>query len=162
MSARIRPFCIADANALAALTDAAIRTIGARAYAPEQIEAWAARHPASSQFIARNAAGAMMFVAVDRQDCPIAYALLDPDGHLDMLYCHPDHAGRGLGRALLAESEVAARQQGLNRLFTEASELARPVFERAGYVVLHRRDFSIAHEGREVAIHNYAMEKRLG
>ena len=49
----------------------------------------------------------------------------------------------------------------MSRLYTEASELARPAFERAGYVMQHPRDFTIEHDGREVAIHNYAMEKPL-
>ncbi|MBB3032974.1 hypothetical protein [Alteriqipengyuania lutimaris] len=55
---------------------------------------------------------------------------------------------------------------GATRLYTEASELARPAFERAGYHgaferagyhVSHRRDFEV--DG--VAIHNFAMEKVL-
>ena len=62
---------------------------------------------------------------------------------------------------LLAAAEKVARKSGVACLFTEASELARPVFERAGYSVLHRRDFIIVHAGADVAIHNYAMEKRL-
>ena len=43
-----------------------------------------------------------------------------------------------------------------------ASEIARPVFGRAGYAVLHRQDFAIPFEDGEVPIHNYAMEKHLG
>lgn len=107
------------------------------------------------------AKGDWIQVAVDTDDAPVAYAVMEPDGHLDMLYCHPDHTGTGLARRLLAESEEAARALELSRIFTEASELAKPVFERAGYSLLHRRDFTIPFEGREVAIHNYAMEKRL-
>ena len=157
----IRPYRTGDAEALAALTEAAIRVTGAHAYSPEQVEAWAAPHPVPERFAARAAAGERFFIAVDAGDRPLAYALLVPGGHLDMLYCHPDHTGRGLGLAVLAAAEDAARAAGLERLFTEASELARPVFERAGYVMLHRRDFAISREGREVAIHNYAMEKVL-
>jgi putative acetyltransferase len=63
---------------------------------------------------------------------------------------------------VLAAAEDAARARGLERLSTEASELAQPVFARAGYVMLHRRDFTIPGEGGAVAIHNYAMEKRIG
>ena len=37
----------------------------------------------------------------------------------------------------------------------------RPAFERAGYAVTHKREFAIAHEDREVPIHNWAMEKPL-
>ena len=161
MDTQTRPFCAADAPALAALTLAAITVTGARAYSPEQIAAWAARHPGPERFIARAAQGDLIRLAVGTADEPLAYYLLETDGHLDMLYCHPDHTGRGLAHLLLAEAELAARALDLPRLFTEASELARPVFERVGYLLVTRRDFAIPFEGREVAIHNYAMEKRL-
>ena len=78
-----------------------------------------------------------------------------------MLYCHPEHTRRGLADKLLAASEQYARKRKLRHLYTEASELARPAFERAGFVVQHRRDFDIEHDGKAVAIHNYAMEKPL-
>ena len=157
----IRPFVAHDAGAVAALTLAAIRTIGARAYSPAQVDAWAGRHPSPERFLARAAKGDRILVAVDAQDMPVAYVLTEADGHVDMLYCHPDHAGRGLGARLLAQTELAAQTSGLTRLFTEASELARPVFARAGYSLLHRRDFTLPGERGDVAIHNYAMEKRL-
>lgn len=163
MTVAIRPFRDADAGALAALTVQAIRTIGPRAYSEAQVAAWAARHPGPERFLARAAKGDTILVAAGpAADEPLAYVLTEPDGHLDMLYCHPDHAGRGLARALLTSAETAARAAGIGRLFTEASELARPVFTRAGFALLHRRDFAIPAGSGEIAIHNYAMEKRLG
>ncbi|MDC8753228.1 GNAT family N-acetyltransferase [Erythrobacter sp. sf7] len=162
MDHAVRLFRDTDAEALAELTGAAIRAIGARAYSPKQVAAWAARHPGPERFIASAAKGDTIILAVDAGDTPVAYALFEAAGHLDMLYCHPDHAGRGLAMRLLAEAEKRAIVMGIERLFTEASELARPVFERTGYVMLHRRDFSITHEGRDVPIHNYAMERKLG
>lgn len=157
----IRPYRPSDAEAVAALTLAAIRQTALRAYTTDQTIAWSARFTPErvSDWAAK---GSTILVAVDDADEAIAYTVLEADGHLDMLYCHPDHTGRGLGLALLAEAEAAAGAQGVTRLFTEASELARPVFARAGYALLHRRDFAIPFEGREIAIHNYAMEKRLG
>jgi putative acetyltransferase len=149
-----------DAPLIAALTLAAIRQTALRAYSPEQVSAWSARYSVE-RLIQGAAKGDWIQVAVDAEDAPIAYAVLESDGHLDMLYCHPDHTGTGLARHLLAEAEQAARALALSRIFTEASELAKPVFERVGYSLLHRRDFAIPFEGREVAIHNYAMEKRL-
>lgn len=161
MAYSIRPFCETDAEDLAALTLAAINDVGSARYSASQVVAWAARHPGPERFLERCRNGASIIVAADADDKAIAYALLDhveaASGHLDMLYCHPDHTRRGLADELLAQAEMQARTQSLSRLFTEASELARPAFERAGYTVLHRRDFEI--EG--VAIHNYAMEKRL-
>lgn len=161
----IRPFRDDDAPTLAALTQGAIREIGAQAYTDEQVEAWATRHPGAERFLARASAGDHILVAADGEEQAVAYAVLErPEkgaAHLDMLYCHPDHTKRGLADQLLAQCEAAARAEETTRLFTEASELARPAFERAGYDVIHRRDFGINHNGRSVAIHNYAMEKQL-
>ena len=78
-----------------------------------------------------------------------------------MLYCRPQHARQGLAEALLEMAEEAALAQGLPRRYTEASELARAAFERAGYAVQHRRDFTIEGPDGEVSIHNYATEKRF-
>ncbi len=157
----IRPFRADDAGAVAALTLAAIRVTGAHAYSSAQVAAWAARHPAPERFLERARNGDRILVAVDDADRPVAYALSEADGHLDMLYCHPDHAGRGLGLALLEAAEAEARESGIARLYTEASELARPVFARAGWHLLHRRDFSIGEGEAATPIHNYAMEKML-
>jgi putative acetyltransferase len=160
MGISIRPFRADDAEVIAALTLAAIRVTGLRAYSPEQAAAWSARY--SVQRLLDGAArGDVILVAADADDRAAAYTVMETDGHLDMLYCHPDHTGRGLGLALLTEAESAAHKRGITRLFTEASELARPVFERAGYALLHRRDFTIGPEDAPVAIHNYAMAKVL-
>jgi len=155
-----RPVRPDEGPALTAITLAAIRETGSRAYSPAQVAAWAAG-VAQSPRLASAFAGDFVRAAVDGADEPVAYFVLQAGGHLDMLYCRPDHGGRGLGRRLLAEAELAARGLGMTRLFTEASELARPVFARAGYRLLGRRDFTIPHEGSAIAIHNYAMEKRF-
>lgn len=153
----MRPFRDGDAEPIAALTLAAISAIGPHAYSPEQVQAWADRHPGAERFRARVTKGAIILVATDPEDQPVAYALLEQDGHLDMLYCHPDHTKQGLAEALLERMEQRGRSLGIARLYTEASELARPAFERAGYSFRQRRDFEI----NGVPIHNYAMEKLL-
>ncbi len=161
----IRPFLAEDAAALAELTLAAILMIGARAYSTHQILAWAARHPGAPRFTQSAAKGDLILVALADDGAPVAYGLLERgpehDGHLDMLYCHPDHAGQGLGAALLAAIETEACKAGTARLFTEASELSRPVFARAGFTLLHRRDFTLPLGAEGIAMHNYAMEKVL-
>jgi putative acetyltransferase len=165
MAYAIRLFRSGDAEIVAGLTVAAIRKVGARAYSPAQVKAWASRHPGPGRFIQRSADGAHIWVAVDDADLPVAYALLESDaeqgGHLDMLYCHPNHTRRGLAQRLLDHAESYARSAGQTRIFTEASELARPAFERAGYTETHRRDFVIDGPDGAVSIHNYAMEKHL-
>jgi len=152
----IRGFQPDDADLLAELCRASIRELGSRRYSPEQVAAWHNRAPDSSDYLARVARGHRIFVS--EADSEIAaYALLEPDGHLDRLFCHPRHAGKGHASALLAHAEKEALHSGLTRLHTEASEVARAVFERAGYLVDHRRDFDM----NGVAIHNYAMSKVL-
>lgn len=161
MTYDLRLFRHEDAHALAALTRAAINVVGSHGYTADQVAAWAARHQTADRFIERVVGGSRVVVAADDSDTPVAYALLEPDGHLDMLYCHPEHTRCGLAELLLKDAEDHARKTGITRLYTEASELARPAFERAGYAVSHRRDFEIEHDGKAVPIHNYAMEKPL-
>ncbi len=161
MTYAIRSFRESDVASLADLTLAAIRHVGSHRYTPSQVDAWAARHPGPERFLDRASNGDAIFVTTDCEDIPVAYALLEyserENGHLDMLYCHPNHTRKGLSDQLLTRAEEHAREAGLVRLFTEASELARSTFERAGYAVTKRRDFEI--EG--VAIHNFAMEKLI-
>lgn len=161
MAYDIRLFRDSDAEALSEIALAAIKVVGAHSYDPSQIEAWAARHGGPQMYRDRNAIGHVIFVAADAEDTPVAYALIEPDGHLDWLYNHPDHTRQGLATSLLATAEEYARTRGIDLLYTEASEVARAAFERAGYAVTHRRDFSIDLNGKPVQIHNYAMEKRL-
>lgn len=161
MPYRLRKYADGDAEALHSLTVAAIQQVGLAAYSNEQVAAWAARHGSADRLAERAASGHAIFVAVNTDDAPVAFSLLEPDGHLDQLYCHPDHTRRGLADIVLRAAEDRALISGIARLYTEASELARPAFERAGYAITHRRDFTIDHEGQPVNIHNYAMEKAL-
>ena len=154
----LRGFREEDAPALSQLTRSAIAAVGPHAYSEKQVAVWLARHSGPERFIERARGGHRMILAVDRHGKAAAYTLLEPDGHLDMLYCHPDHTRRGLADRLLSAAEDLAREWGLTRLYTEASDLARPAFERAGYEATERREFEL--DG--VAIHNWAMEKRLG
>lgn len=158
MTYSIRPYRDGDAETLPDLWRSAVSQIGSRRYSPSQIEAWLSRQADPATFRTRVAKGAIILVAAGGDDAPLAYTLLEPDGHLDHLFCHPDHTRRGLAERLLAEAEDLARNSGIERLYTEASALACPAFERAGYCVTHRRDFEI--DG--VPIYNWAMQKALG
>ena len=159
----LRPFRSSDATRLDEIFAEAVNVVGAKGYSPKQVAAWAARSPAAeSRLLERVAAGQWIMVAASEDDQPVAYALLEHDGHLDHLYCHPDHTRKGLADRLLQAAENQARAWGCTRLYTEASILARTAFERAGYAVTERRDFTIEHNGNDVPIHNFAMEKALG
>ena len=116
-----------------------------------------ARFPGAQLYRDCVAEGAAIFIAAGEDDQPVAYALLEADGHLDHLYNHPDHSRRGIALNLLTTAVLYARHHGMARLYTEASELARPSFEEAGFIATERREFEI--DG--VPIHNWAMERPI-
>jgi putative acetyltransferase len=156
-SVRIRPFRDDDAPALAAVFHAAVHGVAAHHYSPEQVRAWSGASVAPERVVARARDGRTLLVAVDADDRPIAYGDVEASGHIDHLFCAPEHAGTGVAAALYAALEATARAAGIERLFVEASEPARRFFMKHGFTELSRRDFAIG----GVAIHNYAMEKRL-
>jgi putative acetyltransferase len=154
---KVRAFRPEDAPALAALFHAAVHDIASHHYSQAQVNAWAPEVPDPARFLARAADGRTLLVAVDEGDAPLAYGDLEPDGHIDHLFCRPDAAGTGVAASLYAALEAAARAGGIARLHVEASEPARRFFLKRGFVVAARRDFELA----GVPIHNFAMEKRL-
>ena len=157
MCMHIRPFRSEDAPALARIFYAAVHQVGGLHYSLEQLKAWAPVVPSPERFLERGADGRILLVAADDDDRPLAYGDLEKNGHIDHLYCRPDVAGTGVTSALYDQLEAAARDRGIGRLYVEASEPARRFFLRKSFVVLQRRDFIL--DG--VAIHNFAMEKRL-
>jgi len=153
----IRPYRDGDAEALAAVFERAVRGIAAHDYSPAQIEAWIGPEPRADRFRARMADGRRCWVALDDDGRVTAFVDLEADGHIDLLFADPDVAGRGVASDLLDVLERTARDEGMSRLYVEASEAARRFLLKRGYVVERRRDFEI----RGVAIHNFAMELRL-
>jgi putative acetyltransferase len=153
----IRPFKPSDAPALAQVFYAAIHEIARLHYSAEQVKAWAPQVPPSDRFLARGMDVRTLLVATDESDDPLAYGDLEADGHIDHLFCRPDHAGSGLTASLYLELENVARRKGIKRLHVEASEPARRFFAKRGFAIVARNDFEL--DG--VAMHNFLMEKQL-
>jgi len=151
----IRLYQTTDAAMLTALFRDSVRHIASRDYTTSQVRAWAPdviderrfgeRCERKSTWVARIA------------DRIAGFADLEPDGHIDMLYVHPEFARRGVARALLTHIESVARGFELRRLYTEASITARPVFEAMGFRVVVPQTVTIRGE----TLTNFRMEKRL-
>lgn len=152
----IRDFEPADAEALTALFHTTVHLVGIRDYSSEQVAAWSPSKPDAARYL-EQAEGRTFMVAVDDDGVIGGYGVLKPNGHIDHLYCRPDVVGTGVGSAVLAALEESARNAGITSLFTEASEGARRLFERRGFKMDARNDFTI--DG--VAIHNYRMSKSI-
>lgn len=154
---RIRAYRSADAEAVSTIYVRAITGLAGRCYSPEQVAAWAGNARTPEETDASCNDGRAVWVAVDEQDMPVAFIDLEADGHIDMMFCVPEYAGRGVASALYRELEAAALARGLSLLHVEASEVAKPVFGHWGFTLVRRNDLTI--DG--LAIHNYAMEKQL-
>lgn len=152
----LRPYRADDAAGMAQLYFESARQIGARRYLPTQVAAWAPEPASAAAVHARAGDGRLTLVAVGPDGRMLAYGDLEDDGHIDHLYCAPHAAGKGVAAALLDALLAEAAARRTPRLYVEASELARGLFERKGFAVTARRDFEV----RGVAIHNYAMERR--
>lgn len=151
----IRAYQPADLDALMTLFACSVRQIASRDYAPAQIEAWAPLTPDRAAWAARLSARPTL---VAQRDGAIAgFSDLEADGHIDMMFVHPQHEGRGVAGALLAHIVGLARNQGLSRLYTEASLTARPFFERNGFIMLSAQDVEL----RGQTFRNFRMELRL-
>lgn len=157
-SVRIRPFQDGDGEALAAIYRHSVAEIGPRHYSQAQIDAWLTLAPPPAVLEARSKDGRHVLVAIDHADHPIAFADLESDGHIDLFYCAPEAAGTGVASMLYDAIEDLAAAHGLDRLVVEASEAARGLFARKGFVQGRRRELSVG----GTTLHNYAMTKVLG
>lgn len=156
MPIHIRVFEAADAHALARLFHASVHRAGVRHYSPEQVAAWSPSVPDPGTYVQR-AQTRTLLVAVDDEGAIVGYGDLEPDGHIDHLYCHPDKLGAGVGAAICAGLEAAARAAGIAALSVEASEGARGLFERQGFALGSRNELFF----NGVMLHNYRMSKPL-
>ena len=157
MDVTIRAYQPGDAADVADVFYRSVHGVAVSDYSAEQVIAWAPERRDAGQENRRCGDGRLVLVAAGESGRVVAFIDLEPDGHIDRLYCAPEAAGRGVASRLYDAIETAARAQGIGRLFTEASELARRFFERKGLTVLERQDMIV----RGVPIHNYRMDKTL-
>ncbi|MGH4026554.1 MAG: GNAT family N-acetyltransferase [Pseudonocardiaceae bacterium] len=82
------------------------------------------------------------WVVTDDADRPVAYLLVDivdTNAYVEQVSVHPDHARRGLGKALLDTAAAWAQQRGLAALtLTTYSEVPwnAPYYRRLGFQVV--------------------------
>jgi ribosomal protein S18 acetylase RimI-like enzyme len=131
----LRPAVRQDAPAIAAVFDAAVRAgwtyLGDLAAEPMfTAQDW-------DRLVAGHLPPNVLLVAVDETGVVVGYtAAHSADGEMFLLFVHPGHAGRGIGRALLAAAHDALRAAGRAEAFLfvhEQNERAFAVYAAAGY-----------------------------
>jgi len=124
-------------EALLVLLHDAVRGLASARYDGEQIEAWLDSLPDGAGWRARLQRSAVTLA--ERGGELAGFVSLAPPGVVDLLFVHPDHARRGVGRALLSAAIEQAADRPWPQLEADVSLVARPLFETLGFRVLRRQ-----------------------
>jgi putative acetyltransferase len=148
----IRRYQHGDHRAIAEIFPLAIHEIASEVYSAEQCDAWSEKNP-NPQHWEERCEKKQPFVYVENEEVA-GFIELDPDGHIDCMYVHPNHKRKGIASALIDQAVQIAFTSGVRRVFVEASICAKPVFENKGFRVIEEKEVTI----RGVNLTNYNME----
>jgi putative acetyltransferase len=137
----LRPFLPTDAQRCIEIFHASVEEMTSEDYDAEQREAWSARASDPAGFASRLAEALTLIAIVDGVSA--GFASLKGVDVLDMLYVDPAFARRGVAGALIDALVRLAQARGAERITSEASDTARPVFERQGFVAQRRNLVSV-------------------
>jgi putative acetyltransferase len=152
----LRPYVPADAKRCAEIFRASIEELAADDYSADQREAWAARAEDEAAF-GQRLAGMLTLIALVGGEAA-GFASLKGADEIDMLFVDPEFARLGAGRALVDALTRLAGARGAKRLTTEASDVAKPLFESLGFSAQKRNLVPIGDEW----LANTTMTKTLG
>ena len=129
----LRAYQADDLATLVALFQASVSQLSTAHYDTEQRQAWS---PAVADMSAwqTRLSSLELLIAEDSQVIAgfIGFSL---DGHIDLLYCAPSYARRGVASTLYTAAEQRLRAAGVRALFTEASLVAQAFFAAQGFSV---------------------------
>lgn len=150
----LRPFLPDDAEMLVDIYQASVMELAEEDYSEAQREAWAGIADDAS-FIRRISEAVTLIATME--GAPVGFISLKGNEHVDFLYVHPAVAGQGVGAMLYDAVERLAGARGAARLTVDASDTARPFFEKRGFAPQRRNTVSLGDEW----LANTTMEKRL-
>src|SRR5262249_22767416 len=116
---------------VAEIYTAAIHSLAAPFYSPEQLAAWAPPNRDLERWHERLA-GLQTLVA-EEDGALAAFASWKSNGYLDFLFTHPRFARRGVATGLYLEIERALHEAAVPKVSVHASLAARSFFERQGF-----------------------------
>lgn len=154
----IRPYVPGEEIALLKIFQSSVRSLAARDYTPQQIDAWSPQdytEDMQAQWKERIRVNRPWIAEIDGELA--GFADLQPSGYIDQFFVAAPHAGKGVGTALMAHLEQAAREQGIVRLFAHVSLTAQPFFVRHGFQIEEERQPVV----RGVALRNAVMSKEV-
>lgn len=148
----IRRYQVGDEPKLWQLFFHTVRHISIRDYSTEQVEAWAPDN-FDAEVWKQKIRALNPFVAEIDGDI-VGYTDLQPDGLIDHFFCHHQHQGKGVGRALMNALFEEGDKQGISRYYSHVSITAKPFFEAMGFKVMAEQKIEV----RGALLQNYIME----
>jgi putative acetyltransferase len=150
----IRRYADHDLEGVVSCFTRSVRSIAGRYYDAQQVATWAPDSPDMSAWADRLRRGGVFVAEID--SVIAGFARAEENGYVDLVYVHPDYERRGIGRQLLATACEWAASCGAQRLESEVSIAARPLFEALGFRVDHDQTV----ERRGVRFANFRMSRQ--
>ena len=144
-----------DLPLLADMFVASVMELGVDDYGEEELAAWASAAEDEAAFGQRLKPMLTLIAFFDGE--PAGFVSLKGNSGIDLLYVAPDQAGQGIGTALVKAIETLAVGRGAKVLSVDASDMAKPLFEKLGYVAQRRNTVDLG----GVWLGNTTMTKKL-
>lgn len=151
----IRNYREDDHLAISEIFPRAIHEIASSVYTKEQCGAWSEKEP-NPEYWKQRCKEKRPYVFVQEEKV-VGFCELDPDGHIDCTYVHPEHKRKGIASQLVSHVIDIATAKGLEKVYTEASICAKPMFEKLGFATIEEQTV----ERRNIGLKNFKMEKRI-
>ncbi|MFW5824307.1 MAG: GNAT family N-acetyltransferase [Marinobacter sp.] len=151
----VRKYRIQDLSPLVRVFTDSVHELTATAYDETQRYAWASRTPQLDSWQQRLES---LETLVAEEGSELAgFISYDHQGNIDLIFTAPNYARRGVASKLYREAEQRLKAEGVTELYTEASVVARPFFQRHGFEVESEQRAAV----RGAHILRYVMRKTL-
>jgi putative acetyltransferase len=137
----LRPYLASDLPLLSEIRFAAIEQLTVEDYDEAQRRAWASAADDVEAFAQTLEKGLTLVALIGGG--PVGFIALQNGGLIDQLYVHPAVARTGVATALIDAIEKLAAARGTAMLLADASDTAKPLFEKRGFVAERRETIEI-------------------
>jgi putative acetyltransferase len=151
MKMKIRAYAPELAKQITDLFHSSVHSIDSKYYSKEQKQAWSPSPPDYALWMQRLEEK-QPFVAMFGSEV-LGFIELEQDGHIDCLFTHPEFQNQGVASQLFNYLKMRAQAQGIQKLYTEASLVALPFFEKRGFEVIEENEV----HRKGVKLLNYSM-----
>lgn len=151
----LRPYLATDIPLLEDILQASIEELTAEDYSEHQQAAWIAS--AGDGEALEKRLGKQLTLIATIGGGPVGFASLRGNDHIDMLFVHPTAARQGVATSLIDALEKLASGRGTAKLTVDASDTAKPFFEKRGYTAMLRNTIALGAEW----LGNTSMQKML-